>query len=110
MQYGMNLWLFYCSDSLENANGQGYFLVDPELKVGSSNTVLPLDAIQLHTVLPKLLGPFPEWRDRLRVSHISEYNMIHFTPLQQLNLESNSSYSISDQLKINPAFSTPGKI
>ena len=35
------------------------------------------------------------------------YNMIHFTPIQQLG-KSNSSYSLSDQLSINAVHHTPG--
>ena len=68
-----------------------------------------MDSLQLQTVLPKLLGPFTEWKEKLRVSYEAGYNMMHFTPLQSLNGDSKSSYSISDQLKLNPAFSTPGR-
>ena len=83
--------------------------MDPQLSRGKNQELLPLDAVQVHTVLPKLLGRFSEWKDRLRVSYVSGYNMLHFTPLQKLNSGSNSSYSISDQLQINPAFSITGE-
>lgn len=83
--------------------------MDPHLTVGINDKTLEIDAVQLHTVLPKLLGPFPEWQNRLLVSHKSAYNMVHFAPIQELNNESNSSYSIRDQLSLNPAFSTTGK-
>jgi len=43
------------------------------------------------------------------VSHQAGYNMIHFAPLQSLNKQSKSSYSIYDQLSLNPNFSTAGK-
>lgn len=99
---------FNFSTNKDECNGSGYILVDPTLRVGKSDRPLGMDAVQLQTVLTKLLGPFPEWRDRLLVSHKSGYNMIHFTPLQKLNSESHSSYSISDQLSLNPAFSTSG--
>lgn len=101
-------FFFRCSDQLDAVLSEGYFLVDPELTVGPMSKVLPLDSIKIHTVLPKLLGPFDEWKDRLMVSHKCAYNMIHFTPLQKLNSCSNSSYSISNQLQLNPNFSTTG--
>ena len=60
----------------------GYLLVDPELSVGHSGELLPLDCIQCHTVISKLMGPFSTWEDKLKVSHKSGYNMVHFTPVQ----------------------------
>lgn len=97
------------SSSRETCDGYGYFIVDPVFTVGKSDKPLTMDAIQLQTVLPKLLGPLSEWKERLLVALKSGYNMIHFTPLQLLNSESNSSYSISDQLTLNPTFSTEGE-
>ena len=73
------------SDVMKTANGRGYFLVDPVLRTGHYDTKLPLDSIACQTVLSKLLGPLPQWDDRLRVSRESGYNMIHFTPLQVVN-------------------------
>ena len=52
-------------------------MVDPEL-------MYPMDSIVCQTVLSKLLGPLPTWKDKLEVAYRSGYNMIHFTPIQVL--------------------------
>lgn len=96
------------SDKQSNLNGSGYFLVDPVLKVGKMNDRLPLDAICCQSVLPKLLGKLPDWVQSLQVSKESGYNMVHFTPIQELG-KSGSSFSIKDQLKLDPVYSTKKK-
>ena len=65
---------------------------------------LPMDAICCQSVMPKLLGKFPEWTQRLQVSKESGYNMLHFTPVQELG-QSDSGFSIKDQLKVDPRYS-----
>ncbi|KAB5550573.1 hypothetical protein PHYPO_G00055230 [Pangasianodon hypophthalmus] len=99
---------YYFGHGDEEKVGGGYVVVDPMLRVGADNHVLPLDCISIQTYLAKCLGPLDEWLDRLRVAKESGYNMIHFTPLQMLG-ESRSCYSLADQLKLNPDFSPPGK-
>ncbi|XP_027132295.1 glycogen debranching enzyme-like isoform X1 [Larimichthys crocea] len=89
-------------------SGRGYIVVDPVLRVGADNHVLPLDCITIQTYLSKCLGHLDDWPDRLRVSKESGYNMIHFTPLQTLG-ESRSCYSLADQLTFNPEFSPEGE-
>lgn len=66
----------------ENASGSGYFIVQPELKVGKLKTNVPLHGIVCQTVLSKNLGPFSGWLDCLVVAKKTGYNAIHFTPLQ----------------------------
>ncbi|XP_017292357.1 glycogen debranching enzyme isoform X2 [Kryptolebias marmoratus] len=88
--------------------GGGFIVVDPILRVGAENHVLPLDCITIQTYLSKCLGHLDDWTDRLRVAKESGYNMIHFTPLQTLG-ESRSCYSLADQLTFSPEFSPKGK-
>ncbi|XP_053198352.1 glycogen debranching enzyme-like [Scomber japonicus] len=103
---GSYQYYFSCGDK-ERVSG-GYIVVDPVLRVGANNDILPLDCISSQTYLAKCLGPLDKWLDRVRVAKETGYNMIHFTPLQKLGV-SGSCYSIADQLELNPDFSLDGK-
>ncbi|KAM6908602.1 glycogen debranching enzyme-like [Lycodopsis pacificus] len=103
---GSYQYYFSCGDK-EKVSG-GYIVVDPVLRVGANNDILPLDCISSQTYLAKCLGPLDKWLDRLRVAKETGYNMIHFTPLQKLGV-SGFCYSIADQLKLNPDFLPEGQ-
>lgn len=75
---------------------EAQIVVNPEIKI-------PLNAIKCQTVLSKNLGPRSEWRQRLTLTRDSKYNMVHFTPVQELGA-SNSAYCLRNQNKVNPIF------
>lgn len=76
--------------------GSGYVVVDPQLGYSP-------DGITCLTCITKLLGPLSEWKSRLQVAKESGYNMLHFTPIQQLG-GSCSGYSISNQVRLDSAY------
>lgn len=76
--------------------GSGYFLVEPDLGYSP-------EGICCQTYITKLMGPFQEWKERLRVGKEAGYNMIHFTPMQQLG-SSRSAYSISNHCRLDSTY------
>ncbi|ALC41670.1 CG9485, partial [Drosophila busckii] len=87
------------------ADGALYVQVEPTLHVGPAGAqkIIPLNSVRCQTVLTKLLGPLNSWEAKLRVAKESGYNVIHFTPIQELG-GSRSAYSLRDQLKVNSHF------
>lgn len=76
-----------------------YVDIEPHLSVGGSQ--LPLDSLGIMSVVSKFLGQYPQdWDKHLRGISRRGYNMVHFTPLQKRG-ESNSPYSLFDQLSFD---------
>lgn len=87
----------------DGACGGIYCQVEPDIRVGTDRQLLKLESIRCQTVLSKCLGPMSTWEDKLRVAKETGYNLIHFTPIQEL-AASRSAYSLKDQLKVVPSF------
>lgn len=78
------------------------YYVDVEPRLTLNSQTLPLNALSIFSVVSKFVGRYPEeWEKHLRGISARGYNMIHFTPLQQRG-ESNSPYSLYDQLAFDP--------
>ncbi|KAG7275133.1 hypothetical protein CRUP_024699, partial [Coryphaenoides rupestris] len=69
---GSYQYYFGCGE--DEKVGSGYIVVDPVLRVGEDNHVLPLDCITIQTYLAKCLGPLDEWPDRLRLDLNPEFS------------------------------------
>ncbi|EMD39051.1 glycoside hydrolase family 13 protein [Gelatoporia subvermispora B] len=107
---------------------EGYFNIDPILrvkarapilskdgkaletggKVGDDYVNLPLDGLSILTLVSKWMGPTTAWRDHLAEASARGYNMIHWTPLQERG-ESDSPYSIRKQLVYDSSMFPGGK-
>ena len=88
-------------DQLETTR-KFYFVAPPTLSINGQ--FLQLNSIALESVVSKWMGKdLAAWDRVLDRIHKKRYNMIHFTPLQHRG-ESNSPYSIYDQLEYDPTF------
>ena len=68
---------------------------------------LPLAGLAIQSVTGKWLGPLKDWPNFFSVVKDKGYNMIHFTPLNHRG-DSNSPYSIYNQLAFAPDLFEPG--
>jgi glycogen debranching enzyme len=118
-------WIEHDGPQNERIRGKsGYFNVDPILKIkartsvlGSDLTVLPpdkgallkdnyvnlpLDGLNVLTVVSKWMGPLPDWRLHFQEAKDRGYTMLHYPPLEERG-ESDSPYSIRNQFKYDPS-------
>jgi glycogen debranching enzyme len=104
---------------------EGYFNVDPILRIRdrapilsselkalsvedggaalqSTDVNIPLDGLIILTVVSKWMGPLTLWTNHFAEARDRGYTMLHYTPLQERG-ESDSPYSIKDQLRYDPS-------
>jgi glycogen debranching enzyme len=81
-------------------------VIDPILNL--DGRLLPLDGINLLTVIPKWLPTCEHWLPFFKRFEDSGYNMVHFAPVNERGM-SNSPYSIRNQLSLsNDLFDVQG--
>ncbi|KAJ3074514.1 hypothetical protein HDU98_011104 [Podochytrium sp. JEL0797] len=94
----------YFVDANGSLGHMGFVVVDPRLEVPnkapSPNTIMPLDAVCILTVIPKWMPTVNKWPAFFESFSEAGYNMIHFAPLNTRG-DSNSPYSIYDQLSLS---------
>jgi glycogen debranching enzyme len=77
-----------------------YIDVAPRLTLEGQR--IPLTALSIFSLISKFMGKYPkDWEKHLQGISERGYNMVHFTPLQHRG-DSNSPYSIFDQLAWDP--------
>ncbi|KAF8819868.1 hypothetical protein IE077_003874, partial [Cardiosporidium cionae] len=75
-----------------------------EAKLMINKTIkLPIEAICMQTVMSVCLGDFSQWKTNLELVNYTNYNVLHFTPLQTAG-ESGSCYSLANQNEISSYF------
>ena len=89
-------YLSYHDEGKLETTRRFHFVVPPSLFINGE--FLPLNSVTMQSVVSKWVGSSPsDWKSLFEEIHRKNYNMIHFTPLQ-VRGESNSPYSICDQL------------
>ncbi|TFK32810.1 glycoside hydrolase family 13 protein [Crucibulum laeve] len=123
-------WIEYDGASGKRIKGrEGYFNIDPSLKLKARTPILddhlavlpvtkggvvkadyvnlPLDGLSILTVVSKWMGPVEGWHKHFAEAKERGYTMLHYTPLQERG-ESDSPYSIRDQLRYDPSLFAVG--
>ncbi|ORZ07829.1 glycogen debranching enzyme [Absidia repens] len=90
----------YGADLEKTSSTSGRLVVEPHLLKSDGETMLPMDALMIQSVVPKWMGPISDWDRFFNFIQYAGYNMIHFVPMQQRG-SSDSPYSISNQLSFS---------
>ncbi|KAK4672797.1 bifunctional 4-alpha-glucanotransferase/amylo-alpha-1,6-glucosidase [Podospora pseudopauciseta] len=78
------------------------YYIDVAPRLSLDGQPLPLPALSVFSIISKFMGKYPnDWEKHLRGISDRGYNMVHFTPLQ-VRGDSNSPYSLYDQLGWDP--------
>ena len=78
------------------------YYIDVCPKLTLNEEFIPLDSLSIFSVISKFMGRYPDdWDKHLQGIGARNYNMVHFTPLCKRG-ESNSPYSLYDQLTFDP--------
>lgn len=83
-----------------------YFIVSAGFSLDGKP--LSLNSLNIETAVSKWMGPFNTWDEKFAYFKSKGYNMIHFTPLNARG-ESNSPYSIYDQLDFDRSIFSNGE-
>ncbi|CUM62704.1 uncharacterized protein PRCAT00000260001 [Priceomyces carsonii] len=90
---------YHDADGVLRETDQYYFNVPPNLTINEE--YVAFNNINLQSVVSKWIGPLDKWNELFQDVSKKGYNMVHFTPLQERG-ESDSPYSIFDQLRLDP--------
>lgn len=89
-------------DQAEKKQQSPFYYIDVAPRLTLDDAPLPLPALSIFSVISKFMGKYPQdWERHLAGISDRGYNMIHFTPLQ-VRGDSNSPYSLYDQLGWDP--------
>lgn len=97
--YSSGCYNFYIKYGDNQQTEKYYFTVPPNLRIDSQ--FVAFNSVNIQSVISKWIGPLENWDKFFKEVSYKGYNMIHFTPLQSRG-ESDSPYSIYDQLKLDP--------
>ncbi|KAI8889108.1 glycoside hydrolase family 133 protein [Backusella circina FSU 941] len=88
---------YYVNYKHRTFNATGYFIIEPRIILPATNTVLPLKGLRLLSMVPKWMGNLAQWSGFLEQADYSNYNIIHFAPMQKRGI-SGSPFSIDNPL------------
>ncbi|WEW61382.1 bifunctional 4-alpha-glucanotransferase/amylo-alpha-1,6-glucosidase [Emydomyces testavorans] len=78
-----------------------YVDVAPDVRLNGNK--MPIEALSIFSVVSKFMGKYPtDWNKHFQGISNRGYNVVHFTPLMTMG-ESNSPYSIYNQLEFDKA-------